>query len=479
MEIVLVPGLWLDGSSWDEVVPVLERAGHRTHALTLPGMTRDADRAGITLRDHVAAVVAVIDSLAPAKVVLVGHSGGGAVAHAAVDARPDRVARVVYVDTWPLGAGHVVNDGFPAENGEIPLPDWSLFDDDDLVDLDDELRARFRERALPSPARVPCDPQRLSDERRYDVPATVIACAAPSAKLREWLAAGEPVLAELGKLRDVSYVDLPTGHWPQFTRPAELGEAILASLAPTDRHIRDVADVLELLDGLFAREADRWTTGGGASWWDGFYADRDRPVPFFVAKPDENLVAYLDRGLLAPGRALDLGCGAGRNALHLAAAGFTVDAVDLAPAAIAWATERAAEAGADVRFHLGDAFALAETDLRGPYDLVYDSGCFHHLPPHRRISYRALLDRVLAPGGHLALTCFAAGAMGSEVPDAELYRKGRLDGGLAYSPESLRWIFADLTEVELRRMRAEPAESPHFGESFLWTALFRRDRAII
>ncbi|MGW8887977.1 class I SAM-dependent methyltransferase [Streptomyces sp. NPDC055749] len=240
-----------------------------------------------------------------------------------------------------------------------------------------------------------------------------------------------------------------------------------------DRNIRSVDDVLRLLDGLFAPEADRWTAGG-ASWWDGFYAYRARAVPFFVAKPDENLVSYADRGLITPGRALDLGCGPGRNALHLAALGFEVDAVDLSPAAIAWAEERANEAGADVRFHCGDAFAPTTAELTGPYDLVYDSGCFHHLPPHRRISYLALLDRVLAPGGHLALTCFAAGGMGSELPDADFYREAGLQGGLAYTAESLRWIFSDLTEIELRRMRDEPPESPLFGEAFLWTGLFRR-----
>ncbi len=238
------------------------------------------------------------------------------------------------------------------------------------------------------------------------------------------------------------------------------------------RTIRSVDDVLRLLDGMFAPDADRWT-GSGSSWWDGFYADRDRPVPFFVDKPDENLVSYLDRGLLTPGRALDLGCGPGRNAVHLAAAGFAVDAVDLSPTAIAWARERAG--GAGIRFHCGDAFTA--TGLTGPYDLVYDSGCFHHLPPHRRVSYLALLERSLAPGGHLALTCFAAGAMGCELADADLYRNAHLDGGLAYTPESLRWIFAGLTEVELRRMRDEPADSAAFGEAFLWTALFRKDPA--
>lgn len=241
------------------------------------------------------------------------------------------------------------------------------------------------------------------------------------------------------------------------------------------------------MDGLFLPEADRWTVGG-AAWWDGFYADHSKPVPFFAAKPDENLVSYLDRGLITPGRALDLGCGPGRNALYLASLGFQVDAVDLSPEAIAWATDRADQAKSDIRlhcrFHCGDAFTLlapasAGTDSApvGQYDLVYDSGCFHHLPPHRRISYLDLLDRVLVPGGHFGLACFAAGAMGAEQADAEFYRQSRLHGGLAYTPESLRWIFADPTEVELRRMRDEPAESPYFGESFLWTALFRHDPA--
>ncbi|QWB25949.1 MULTISPECIES: class I SAM-dependent methyltransferase [Streptomyces] len=244
-----------------------------------------------------------------------------------------------------------------------------------------------------------------------------------------------------------------------------------------DRNMRTVDDVLALLDGLFAPEADRWTDRG-ADWWDGFYADRSRPVPFFVAKPDENLASWVEQGKTGGGRALELGCGPGRNALYLAARGFEVDAVDLSPAAVAWAGERAREAGVEgVRFHLGDAFALAGTELTGPYDLVYDSGCFHHLPPHRRISYRALLENVLAPGGLFGLTCFAAGAggMGSELSDADFYREaGGLRGGLAYTPESLRGIFSGLTDVELRRMRDEPQESAYFGESFLWTALFRR-----
>ncbi len=106
LDIVLVPGLWLDGASWDEVVPHLQAAGRRTHPLTLPGMeSLDADRSGITLDDHVAAVVAAIDA-ADGPVVLVGHSAGAGIASAAVDARPDHVARAIYVGGFPESRRH-------------------------------------------------------------------------------------------------------------------------------------------------------------------------------------------------------------------------------------------------------------------------------------------------------------------------------------------------------------------------------------
>ena len=191
-EIVLIPGLWLDASSWDEVTAAL---GRPSHPLTLPGMeSRDADRTGITLRDHIDFVVSVIDSL-EGPVVLVGHSVGATIAHGAVDRRPDRVCRAIYVDDVPRGPGEVVNDALPVVDGEIPLPDWDVFEAPDLIDLD---REALRARAIPSPARVPSDPQVLSDdERRYDVPVTVICCEFTAAQLAEWMAAGHA--AELGR----------------------------------------------------------------------------------------------------------------------------------------------------------------------------------------------------------------------------------------------------------------------------------------
>ncbi|KIC65904.1 alpha/beta fold hydrolase [Pseudarthrobacter phenanthrenivorans] len=230
MDIILVPGFWLDASSWDAVTPALDAAGHRPRPLTLPGKeSADANRAGITLQDHIDAVVEAIDN-APGKVVLVGHSGGGAIIHGAVDARPGKVERAIYVDSGPLGEGGVINDELPAEGDDVPLPPWESFDDADLVDLDDQLRQAFRARAVPEPRGVAYGRQHLHDERRYGVPATVIACEFPSAMLREWMAAGNPFVAELARVGDVEFVDLPTGHWPQFTKPAELGRAIVAAV---------------------------------------------------------------------------------------------------------------------------------------------------------------------------------------------------------------------------------------------------------
>ncbi|MBI4942796.1 MAG: class I SAM-dependent methyltransferase [Actinobacteria bacterium] len=259
----------------------------------------------------------------------------------------------------------------------------------------------------------------------------------------------------------------------------ERGERGAAGDAPAfdgPRSVAGIDDLLSMLDGLFAAGADRWSPDGSA-WWDGFYADRDRPVPFFRAGPDESLVDWTARGLLpVGGRALDVGCGPGRDARWLAAQGWTVDGVDLSAEAIGWAREHAASAPPDVAARLrlvaGDVFAHPVP--AGGYDLVHDSGCFHHLPPHRRISYLDLLARALRPGGAFALTCFAAGRMGSEAPDASFYATGSLEGGLAYSEADLRRIFGHLDVVEIRPMRPQPRDGDLFGEDFLLVALFRR-----
>lgn len=228
MDIVLVPGLWLHGSSWDRVVPHLQAAGHRTHPLTLPGMEgRDADRTGVTLADHVAAVVGAVDAAEDA-VLLVGHSAGCGIAHAALDARPDRVAHVVHVGGFPTPSGRALLPGLPAVDGEVPMPDWvELGEEANVRDMDDDARARLYAAAIPVPQAVVEGLVELHDVRRLEVPATAVCPEYSVDDLRDWVASGDPGLAELTALTDVTYVDLPGGHWPQLTQPGALAEVLL------------------------------------------------------------------------------------------------------------------------------------------------------------------------------------------------------------------------------------------------------------
>ncbi|HWV79683.1 MAG TPA: alpha/beta hydrolase [Isoptericola sp.] len=234
MDIILVPGFWLDGSAWEEVVPVLEAAGHTAHPITLPGLeSADADRSGIHLADHVGAVVAAIDAVpGDVPVALVGHSAGGGLVYAASDARPDRVAHVVYVDSGPFAEGQAVNADLPADVVDHALPEWDELEDADLVGLDDDGRARFRARAVPQPGGTVREGHHLGDDlRRLDIPSTVVACEMPGEVLRGLMAEGHPFVAELARLHDYEIVDLPTGHWPMFTRPEDLAGVIVEALA--------------------------------------------------------------------------------------------------------------------------------------------------------------------------------------------------------------------------------------------------------
>jgi pimeloyl-ACP methyl ester carboxylesterase len=183
----------------------------------------------VGLRTHIDAVIAVVDAL-DGPVVLVGHSGGGAIIHGVIDARPGRVARGIYVDSGPLADGGVINDELTADGDDIPLPPWEGFDEADLVGLDDGLRADFRARAVPQPRGVAVDRQKLYDLRRYAVPVTIIACEFPSSMLAVWIEQGDAHVSELGHILDVEYIDFPTGHWPQFSRPADLGAAIVTAV---------------------------------------------------------------------------------------------------------------------------------------------------------------------------------------------------------------------------------------------------------
>ncbi|MDD5335223.1 MAG: class I SAM-dependent methyltransferase [Rhodoferax sp.] len=219
-------------------------------------------------------------------------------------------------------------------------------------------------------------------------------------------------------------------------------------------------------------ELDALLAGHENSWWDSFYDNRAKPCPFFGTFPDESLANWIDEGLVRPGRALDLGCGNGRNAIFLSRSGFATEAVDYSQTAIDWARERATEAGVDMLLRHQSVFELQLE--AGSYDLVYDSGCFHHIPPHRRNAYVALVSRALKPGGLFGLACFRPEG-GSGYWDQEVYERRSMGGGLGYAEERLREIWSSTFRVRvLRRMNKPSTESGLFGEPFLWALLAQK-----
>jgi pimeloyl-ACP methyl ester carboxylesterase len=223
--IVLVPGFWLGAWAWDEVATALRADGHDVTALTLPGLeSADADRSAITLTDHVDAICAAVTSAAAAgPVVLAVHSGAGAPGYAVTDRIPEQIAAMVYVDTGP--AKGALDPEFDGVEKPLPSPE-ELAESENLDGLSEEQLDTFRRRAVPQPGSALRDAADLTNEARLDVPSTVICTAFPSEQYKEAVKEGYSFLAGLAELRDVTYVDLPTSHWPMWSRPGELAAVI-------------------------------------------------------------------------------------------------------------------------------------------------------------------------------------------------------------------------------------------------------------
>lgn len=226
MDVVLIAGLWLDGSAWDDVVPALAAHGHRPVPLTLPGQG-DGSRSA-TLDDQVAAVLAAVDS-ASGKTMVVGHSAAATLAWLAADARPEKLATVVFIGGFPAGDGDSYADFFETQDGVMAFPGWGPFEGADSVDLDEETKARFAAAAIPVPEGVSKGVVRLTDQRRYDVPAVVVCPEFTPAQAREWMDAGN--LPELAKANHLELVDIDSGHWPMITQPTELARLLAAAAA--------------------------------------------------------------------------------------------------------------------------------------------------------------------------------------------------------------------------------------------------------
>jgi pimeloyl-ACP methyl ester carboxylesterase len=225
MDFLLIAGLWLDGSAWDAVVPHLHALGHQAVPIWMPG--QGAAPAVATLADQHAAVMAAVDAAA-GSVVVVGHSAACTLAWMAADARPDKVARVVMIGGFSSSDGEEYASFFEIVDGLMPFPGWEPFDGPDSADLDEQQRDRIAGAAISVPEAVAKGVVQLRDERRFDVPVTLICPEFSPAQAREWIDGGQ--LPELSKARHIDFVDIESGHWPMFTRPAELA-GLLAKAA--------------------------------------------------------------------------------------------------------------------------------------------------------------------------------------------------------------------------------------------------------
>ena len=225
--LVLVPGFWLGAWAWDEVADALRADGHDVTALTLPGLESvDADRSAIGLSDHVDAICEALEA-ARAPAVLAVHSGTGGAGYAASDRLPERIAALVYVDSGP--ATGALEPDF--EGVEKPLPSAEeLAEEENLDGLTEEHLETFRRRAVPEPGGILRDAPELTNDARLDVPSTAVCTGFTSEQYKAAVGEGYAWLGGFAELRDLTWIDLPTSHWPMWSRPQDLA-ALLGEIA--------------------------------------------------------------------------------------------------------------------------------------------------------------------------------------------------------------------------------------------------------
>jgi len=240
---VLVPGAWLGAWAWDSVTTALWEAGHTVYPVTLTGLAERAADGGpdVDLDTHIADITALLDREDLHDVVLAGHSYAGIVVTGVADRRPDRVARVVYVDSGPAPDGVSSSEFGPpdarAETAKRVAAEgdgWRLapssFDPTDdptnLAGLTDEHLATLRGNATDHPYATMTQPLALTGAGD-SVPRTAICCTFPLDAVRSMIDSGNPFFAGL---RDATLVALPTGHWPMFSEPEALTELLLKAV---------------------------------------------------------------------------------------------------------------------------------------------------------------------------------------------------------------------------------------------------------
>lgn len=229
--VLLIAGHWLGAWAWDDVLARLNTGDARAFALTLPGLDRDDPaRSSKTVDDQAAAIegfLARLGASAEQPATLVAHSGANAPVSLVLDRHPELVHRIVWVDSGPWASGSAFAPDLPEEVDELALPPFDvLAEQASLEGLSDEVLERFRARSVPEPGPVLRQAVELVNDARHTVPTTLVCCSIASAQVLEMARGGHPMFADVAKLQTLDVVDLPTGHWPMWSRPGDLAEVI-------------------------------------------------------------------------------------------------------------------------------------------------------------------------------------------------------------------------------------------------------------
>ncbi|GAA3425764.1 alpha/beta fold hydrolase [Streptosporangium sandarakinum] len=238
---VLVPGFWLGAWAWEEVTGPLRAAGHDVHPLTLTGLGDRSHLAGpgVDLETHIDDIVQAIVYADLREVILVAHSGAGAPVTGAADRIPERISRVVYLDSGPMADGLTQLDLYdPAQREFVensvaacggtayPPPSWEQHERSgvSLEGMGAAERARFTARATAQPYGTLTRPLKLGGGADR-LPKTLISCSYPLEQVRALVEAGHPYFAALAG-PEWSFAAVPTGHWPMFSAPAATAAAL-------------------------------------------------------------------------------------------------------------------------------------------------------------------------------------------------------------------------------------------------------------
>lgn len=240
---VLVPGFWLGGWAWRDVTDILREKEHKIYPVTLTGLGERVHLGSeqTNLDTHVSDVVNLIEFEELDDVYLVGHSYGGIVITQVADKIPERLAKLIYADSAPLPDSVATVDFYSperlaafenavAEHGDgwrLPLFLWKELDEgNNLKDLTEEDKNRIERLATAQPFNTARQKLSLKNPARRKLSKLLILCTHTTAQIKELIDSGEPLFQELAD-PNLTFVELPTGHYPMFSRPAELAEILL------------------------------------------------------------------------------------------------------------------------------------------------------------------------------------------------------------------------------------------------------------